>query len=1815
MSSLNILDCFSQVNSKYEILNNEEYAYITGSIIIIKKFKSALSLSQSNTESNRIKYLQSQNSGFSSFAYNKKYGIFITAEDGIDTIITIYYYNKLTTEDNGFYKISSFKIEQSLSAEAVDITREGNLLGILFNEPLMELRLYDISNILEYIKENINKEEEIQSALFKFRAYEESEFYCSDQKSRIVINIKISQIYKKIQFNPLCDNNTTSILLFSRNELAYIEVTDSFPKNYQTDFMNLNNEVNENMNFNIHQDLQIRKNEEEKITKKYLIYNRKFDKEVYDFCWDSYSNVYVACSTSQIYLFNNKLESITQTFKEETRHFIQLNERPICLLYTQRYLLTLTDEGRLIYINPYIPSNELILYKSMLGEEDKYQVFNIEREYIINNLGDPTSMKYDTKFSKIYITTMEGVFKWISLQAEGLIKDKEMEKEKEDMKNLLVETEHSSELEAYEENKSHLYDIEQPNSNDNYLNKVIGIKEIPNTTQLISIADDQNLIFWELAEKSAKSIHYLDFTPSCFEIDKEGQLLVVGSEMGVLRIYDISQKYVLRLIHQTKYLTRKMNQLIDKIFIQEKNKYIGFCNLNDNLIHFISGEVNTNFTYLGFISTPMLILDISLIINEKYREVLLVLSKQVLFAYEINHNSFIYDQKNGIKISNKKNYNIMNNFEISFDVKAKKIDSDLKFIIKNINNDDPSTSIWLVGEDKYFRQYSIPVDDIESIRDNKKSPDKPNDEIKAHELNVTDAFLFNNNMIISASEDGTVQIRVNNNVTHEFRTHTFLKMGVSTLSLSSKKNYIYVGGEDGSIFILGININSQLPSEIENRLSNNEDLDIADVVDYIKDEGMKSLEEHLHMEYVKLIKSNKRVLQSHLKEKIDSIKSELNRLIVENNKEEEIERLQPEEMIIHDERIEKEKEEGRILGNNLNIRLFFELSEKEVIKKKLYENTFEKMTIRTGQDRIINNNLRVFTNLNGDKELKSYALRKFNDEEKNFINHAKQLRIIELQDKYKRRDNGIPDLLDEKKFTNMNEEYLVNRISSQIELKETEINPSDIADNDGESGIKDDKAKYKAAKYKLQKDPYESFGVKNNKQDENIESVVYKAEEQLLKEDLSVKYKTIAAQIQDIDIKIGYKDIDTFSMLYSPFELYSKFRMRTQIYLILDIIQQLKYNFNKELSSFYENRLALISKFNSNKQYLIENLSDVLTGNIEEEYQIHESPYADNDWVNKFSEQEVTIPKYFSKEEKEQLEHEEKIRQERLKALQGDTFEMRGLKTMIAPQIKKKNENMIDEEELIREAWMDKDNTKWTEDEIKRYNEYLRKEKEIQDKKEKIKSQKITKMNNIKMDLDNLKADMESKFLKMIKKKLYYDYKITEQEIYILSLLKIQEYRSSIKSKKMDVNESMQLVKKEKELFERIKRLFDENFKEFNDRMKEIEMKFAEKNKIKFDDNQTDNKLTKEEIEYLKEIRLDPYYFEIKKRMENIKKNGEKKYPEFIKPNVKEDIVQLRNMNLYYSYKKQKFLDHQEFLKGQFENIELTYKKLERLNNDYLDNEDKKLKLNFDVLIRINRSQDEITDENGPQKYVDQALLIDKFLIDNQNKIIKTLYSKYVDKKNLNLMNKGTEIENSLELSIINLRKYDIELKSRYLKLTRVTKKIQEIVIGREDVNQKHIIEAYEQKKRNLDDTKKKKLKDIEDNLLKMKVDIEKKKTENILFTQKYDKLLENVKLKKAIVDLDNNDDDDDLNEDTDKLDDSDENVNDNKAKHKDFVGGNNKHSKKAKELAQVTRLKNLIQNYYEEIEYLRSELDKLRARTFPSFLQKPDQVIYPDEK
>ena len=54
--------------------------------------------------------------------------------------------------------------------------------------------------------------------------------------------------------------------------------------------------------------------------------------------------------------------------------------------------------------------------------------------------------------------------------------------------------------------------------------------------------------------------------------------------------------------------------------------------------------------------------------------------------------------------------------------------------------------------------------------------------------------------------------------------------------------------------------------------------------------------------------------------------------------------------------------------------------------------------------------------------------------------------------------------------------------------------------------------------------------------------------------------------------------------------------------------------------------------------------------------------------------------------------------------------------------------------------------------------------------------------------------------------------------------------------------------------------------------------------------------------------------------------------------------------------------------------------------------------------------------------------------------------------------------------------------------------------------------------------------------------------------------------------------------------------------------------SKKIKEVAYKRKLVDIAKQQTEEIEFLRDELDRLRAKTFPSFAHLHSKPEYPDE-
>jgi len=75
------------------------------------------------------------------------------------------------------------------------------------------------------------------------------------------------------------------------------------------------------------------------------------------------------------------------------------------------------------------------------------------------------------------------------------------------------------------------------------------------------------------------------------------------------------------------------------------------------------------------------------------------------------------------------------------------------------------------------------------------------------------------------------------------------------------------------------------------------------------------------------------------------------------------------------------------------------------------------------------------------------------------------------------------------------------------------MKPIEVHENyesDTRGGVSTDvgKRQNKMARYKLQRDPYENENMNKNKNDDNQDQIVYKADDQLMKDDMNLKFKT-----------------------------------------------------------------------------------------------------------------------------------------------------------------------------------------------------------------------------------------------------------------------------------------------------------------------------------------------------------------------------------------------------------------------------------------------------------------------------------------------------------------------------------------------------------------------------------------------------------------------------------------------------------------------------------------------------------------------------------
>jgi hypothetical protein len=160
----------------------------------------------------------------------------------------------------------------------------------------------------------------------------------------------------------------------------------------------------------------------------------------------------------------------------------------------------------------------------------------------------------------------------------------------------------------------------------------------------------------------------------------------------------------------------------------------------------------------------------------------------------------------------------------------------------------------------------------------------------------------------------------------------------------------------------------------------------------------------------------------------------------------------------------------------------------------------------------------------------------------------------------------------------------------------------------------------------------------------------------------------------------------------------------------------------------------------------------------------------DPDHILRISDDEVKVEKYLTKEERALLEEEERKRAEREALLRGDNLGQRGLKHMMGGNelIMKKEKNKL-EEELVREDWMNtKKEEDMTEDEKQRFKEQLQKEKDLIEKQRK---QWQINLRRVQAEIVETQLKFEEQLLSLYKKRLFYDARIYEQELYIVRLI------------------------------------------------------------------------------------------------------------------------------------------------------------------------------------------------------------------------------------------------------------------------------------------------------------------------------------------------------------------------------------------------------------------------------------------------------------
>lgn len=221
-------------------------------------------------------------------------------------------------------------------------------------------------------------------------------------------------------------------------------------------------------------------------------------------------------------------------------------------------------------------------------------------------------MHYTKSFKQLVMGTHTGLFGRLELEAEQINYEEDEE-------------------EAAQAKEKKIIDHPFVELGRFHTKKLTGIRELGETTQLVTISEDHYMTVWEATTQSPLASVYQPSHPTSLAAAHDGTAAFLGTARGAFRIYDLTDRTTPKLVQQIKFFEDGTS--IDHIQASADGTLLFVGSKSKQDLYILSQDCNKGYKVLGFVHLEGYLVSTSFCVRDGNLCVLAVLSNNILAGF------------------------------------------------------------------------------------------------------------------------------------------------------------------------------------------------------------------------------------------------------------------------------------------------------------------------------------------------------------------------------------------------------------------------------------------------------------------------------------------------------------------------------------------------------------------------------------------------------------------------------------------------------------------------------------------------------------------------------------------------------------------------------------------------------------------------------------------------------------------------------------------------------------------------------------------------------------------------------------------------------------------------------------------------------------------------------------------------------------------------------------------------------------------------------------------------------------------------------